>query len=56
MVDSVVCALLKSSEPSIRWKRLPEGGWPPEKRYYKVNPSAVEAHADYVDWGRAGSG
>ncbi len=34
-------------------KRLPDGGWPAEKRYYKVNPGAMEANADSVNWGGA---
>ncbi len=32
-------------------KRLPNGGWPAERRYYKVNVNGVEPGADYVDWG-----
>ncbi len=32
-------------------KRLPDGGWPAEKRYYKVSPKAMVANSDYVDWG-----
>jgi hypothetical protein len=32
-------------------KRLPDGGWPAEKRYYKVSPRAMAANSDYVDWG-----
>lgn len=32
-------------------KRLPDGGWPAERRYYKVNADGVELGADYVDWG-----
>lgn len=32
-------------------KRLPDGGWPAEKRFYKVSPRAMQANADYVDWG-----
>lgn len=32
-------------------KRLPDGGWPAEKRHYKVRPRTFEANADYVDWG-----
>lgn len=31
--------------------RLPDGGWPAEKRYYKVSPKAMVSNADYVDWG-----
>jgi len=31
-------------------KELPGGGWPAEKRYYKV-ASTIELHADYADWG-----
>ena len=36
-------------------KRLPEGGWPAERRYYKVRPTAFEANSDYVDWGGTSS-
>jgi len=36
-------------------KRLPGGGWPAERRYYKVRPTTFEANADYVDWGETGS-
>jgi hypothetical protein len=32
-------------------KRLPDGGWPAEKRFYKVSPRTMTANADYVDWG-----
>jgi len=32
-------------------KRLPDGGWPAERRYYKVSPKALLASADYVNWG-----
>ena len=32
-------------------RRLPDGGWPAEERYYTVSPRAVKANADYVDWG-----
>jgi len=32
-------------------KRLSDGGWPAERRYYKVRPKVFEANADYVDWG-----
>lgn len=31
-------------------RRLPEGGWPAEKRYYKVSPQTMMSNADYVDW------
>lgn len=31
-------------------KRLPDGGWPAEKRYYSVSKS-VKLGADWVDWG-----
>jgi hypothetical protein len=34
-------------------KRLPDGGWAAEKRYYKVSPRALVAGADYVNWGGA---
>ena len=36
-------------------KQLPEGGWPAEKRYYKVSPRDWEGNADYVDWGPTSS-
>ena len=32
-------------------RRLPDGGWPAEKRYYKVSPKTMTANADYVNWG-----
>jgi hypothetical protein len=32
-------------------RRLPDGGWPAEKRYYKVSPKAMVTGADYVNWG-----
>lgn len=32
-------------------KRLPDGGWPAEKRYYTVSPRTMKASTDYVDWG-----
>jgi hypothetical protein len=32
-------------------KQLPDGGWPAEKRYYKVSPKLMAANSDYVDWG-----
>ncbi|HEV8469904.1 MAG TPA: hypothetical protein VGR46_09880 [Candidatus Limnocylindria bacterium] len=32
-------------------KRLPDGGWPAEKRYYKWSTRTLRAYADYVDWG-----
>src|SRR6185503_12134248 len=35
-------------------KRLPDGGWPAEKRYYKVSEE-VELGADLVDWGGTSS-
>src|SRR5437773_3156491 len=36
-------------------KRLPDGGWPAERRFYKVRPRTFEANSDYVDWGGTGS-
>jgi hypothetical protein len=30
---------------------LSDGGWPAEKRHYKVSRKAMNANADYVDWG-----
>ena len=32
-------------------KRLPDGGWPAERRHYTVSPNAMKANADSVDWG-----
>jgi hypothetical protein len=32
-------------------RRLPEGGWPAEKRFYKVSPKTFVVNSDYVDWG-----
>lgn len=32
-------------------KRLPDGGWPAERRYYRVSPKVMVANSDYVDWG-----
>jgi hypothetical protein len=32
-------------------RRLPDGGWPAEKRYYKVSPKTMTSNADYVNWG-----
>ncbi len=36
-------------------KRLPDGGWPAERRYYKVNPTVFQPNTDYVDWGGTSS-
>ena len=32
-------------------RRLPDGGWPAEKRYYKVSPKKMVSNSDYVNWG-----
>jgi hypothetical protein len=32
-------------------KRLRDGGWAPDRRYYKVSPKAMVSNSDYVDWG-----
>ena len=32
-------------------RRLPDGGWPAERRYYKVSPKTMTSNADYVNWG-----
>ncbi len=37
-------------------KRLPDGGWPAEKRYYSARAKAIKANAEHVDWGRTGRG
>ena len=34
-------------------KELPDGGWPAERRYYKV-AGEIKLSADYVDWGGTG--
>jgi len=34
-------------------KELAKGGWPAERRYYKVSPG-IETGAEYVDWGGCG--
>jgi hypothetical protein len=31
-------------------KRLPDGGWPAEKRYYKASDQ-IHNGADLIDWG-----
>jgi hypothetical protein len=36
-------------------KQLPDGGWPAEKRHYKVRPRTFETNSDYVDWGGTSS-
>jgi hypothetical protein len=37
-------------------KRLPDGGWAAEKRYYtSVSPRAMKSNADHVDWGETSS-
>jgi hypothetical protein len=35
-------------------KRLADGGWPAESRYYTVG-NAMKLGADYVDWGGTSS-
>jgi hypothetical protein len=34
----------------LEQKRLPDGGWPAESRYYSVSQD-IKLNADYVDWG-----
>jgi hypothetical protein len=34
----------------LEQKRLPDGGWPAESRYYSVSKD-IKMNADYVDWG-----
>lgn len=37
-------------------KRLPDGGWAAEKRYYtSVSPRAMKSNAEHVDWGETSS-
>jgi len=38
----------------LEQKRLPDGGWPAESRYYTVT-KRVQLHGDYVDWGGVSS-
>ncbi|HKZ98583.1 MAG TPA: hypothetical protein VJ326_03205 [Thermoplasmata archaeon] len=38
----------------LEQKRLPDGGWPAEKRYYRVRSRTMGTNADYVDWGGTG--
>ncbi len=35
-------------------RQLAGGGWPAEKRYYKVSPKAMVSNADFMDWGGTG--
>ena len=55
---SAVAAAGKIRDPRCREaldllesKRLRDGGWPAERRYYKVSRRALTSNADYVDWG-----
>jgi hypothetical protein len=32
-------------------RRLPDGGWPAEKRYYTVSPKTMRSNADFLNWG-----
>jgi len=34
----------------LEQKRLPDGGWPAEGRYYSVSED-IKLNADYVNWG-----
>jgi hypothetical protein len=34
----------------LEQKRLPDGGWPAENRYYSVS-NDIKLNADYVGWG-----
>ena len=39
----------------VEGKRLPDGGWPAEKRYYTVSRgAAMRSNADSVTWGATG--
>ena len=35
------------------FERLPDGGWPAEKKYYRTG-AGLENGNDYVDWGPTG--
>jgi hypothetical protein len=35
----------------LETKRLPDGGWPAEARFYRTHSRRWQHHADYVDWG-----
>jgi len=52
LVDDPRCA---DALDLLEQKELPGGGWPAEKRYYKV-ASEDGLHADYVDWGGTSRG
>jgi hypothetical protein len=49
LIDDPRCA---DALDLLEQKELSGGGWPAEKRYYKVTRE-LELHADYVDWGGA---
>ena len=38
----------------LEGKRLADGGWPAERRYYKVSRTAMVSNADYVNWSGTG--
>jgi hypothetical protein len=40
---------------ALESKRLPDGGWPAEQRYYKKVSREVSLGTDYVDWGGTGA-
>lgn len=50
-LDDPRCA---SALDLLERKRLPDGGWPAESRYYSVT-KRVQLHGDYVDWGGVSS-
>ena len=50
-IGKVRDARCKDALDLLEDRRLPDGGWPAEKRYYKVRPRSMESNADSVDWG-----
>lgn len=36
-------------------KRLPDGGWPAEAKYYRYSPTQFAAGSEFVDWGGVSS-
>jgi hypothetical protein len=46
-IDDARCA---DALDLLEQRRLPDGGWPAESRYYSVSKT-FKLHADYVDWG-----
>lgn len=39
----------------LEGKRLPDGGWPAESKFYRYQPRTFAASSEFVDWGGTGS-